>query len=156
MALAAKDTAAMNKAPRRQLVTLVGLTVGCGARTDLLVDDAVPLADAMPDVDVMVEEPTPPVDATAVPNSDVGVSDASSEVGTDDADAAASPAGQLDSGCGPDTCDGCCREDGVCVARAAVTARFCGSGGYRCLECPPGILCGVDTADQTIVCGHFL
>jgi hypothetical protein len=154
--LAATHTASMNKAPRWQLITLVGLTLGCGARTDLLVDDAVPFADAMPDVEAMVEERTLPGDATAVQDSEVGASDASSEVGTDEADAAASPAGPLDSGCGPDTCDGCCRQDGVCVARAAVTARFCGSGGYACLECPPGIRCGVDTADQTIVCGHFL
>jgi hypothetical protein len=138
---------------RWQLITLVGLiAAGCGARTDLLVDEAVPFADAMRDVDTIVEDRTPPGDATAVPDSDVGASDASSEGRTGDADAAVS----LDSGCGPATCDGCCRDNGVCVARAAVTVRFCGSGGLSCLECPPGIRCGVDTADQTIVCGHFL
>jgi hypothetical protein len=146
----------MSKAPPWQLVVLVSLTLGCGARTGLLVDDAVPFADAMPDVDATVEDRTSAGDAAEVADRDVGASDAPSEVGTEETDADGSPAGPLDAGCGPDTCDGCCREDGVCVPRAAVTARFCGSGGHGCLECPPGIQCGVDTADQTIVCGHFL
>ncbi|HTB78998.1 MAG TPA: hypothetical protein VK762_37400, partial [Polyangiaceae bacterium] len=77
----------MSKAPPWQLVVLVSLTLGCGARTGLLVDDAVPVADAMPDVDATVEDRTSPGDAAEVADRDVGASDASSEVGTEETDA---------------------------------------------------------------------
>jgi hypothetical protein len=143
------------RARRWQLAALVGVTLGCGARSELLLDRAAASADAaQDDVEAAIVGRTPENDATAMPYID-----AKTEVvvtGNADADAVAAPAGPPESGCGPKTCDGCCREDGTCVARSAVTARFCGSGGHGCLTCPPGITCdGVNPSDGTIVCGYF-
>jgi hypothetical protein len=81
-----------------------------------------------------------------------GSFDAPPDASPGDADAdAALP----DSGCGPSTCRGCCTKDGTCVRPDEVSAAFCGSGGFACLACPPGITCGIDTTDGTRVCAHF-
>ena len=139
---------------------MVCLTLACGARTGLLEGEAAqPLSDAG-DATSDGEEAPPLPDATS-PGPD-GALDASPDAPVEasildaSADGDADATGRPDSGCGPDTCEGCCRDDGSCVRLQDVSASFCGSGGLGCLACPPGIECGIDTADGTRVCAHFL
>ena len=132
------------------------MTLGCGARTSLLVDDEIaPIA-----LDAGAPESgqaMPSDDAASTADHDEAL-DASSSDGTTsatgDATADAAEEGLPDSGCSPSTCDGCCRRDGSCVAPESQTQAFCGSGGNLCISCP--VACGVDTTDGTRVCGHFL
>jgi hypothetical protein len=144
------------------LLTIVGLTLGC-SRSGLLdypaapvtgdADDAATGGEDAPDSGA-VGEAGAARDGSSDGSSDAGSSDGSTSASTGDADAA--PTQRPDSGCGPDTCHGCCRDHGVCVRDETQTPAFCGSGGLSCIECPPGVACGIDTADGTRVCAHFL
>jgi hypothetical protein len=141
---------------------IASVTFGCG-RSDLLADDEpLPVAEDARDATTghddargdggAARDGEPLEGSFDAPSGDSSVSISTGDAG--DADAA--PAQRHDAGCGPDTCDGCCREDDVCVHDGTQTPTFCGSGGLGCIMCPAGIACGIDTADGTRVCAHFL
>ena len=141
---------------------IAGVTFGCG-RSDLLADDEpLPVAedarDATAGHDDARGDGEAARDASAIEGSfDAPSGDSSVSVSMGDAgDADAGSTERRDAGCRPDTCDGCCREDDVCVHDGTQTPAFCGSGGLGCIICPAGIACGIDTADGTRVCAHFL
>jgi hypothetical protein len=141
---------------------IASVTFGCG-RSDLLADDEpVPVVDDARDATSSREDARGDGEAARDGDAFEGSSDAPSGDGSmsvpmgDAGDADVAPAERRDAGCGPDTCNGCCREDGVCVRDGTQTSAFCGSGGLGCIMCPANIACGLDTADGTRVCAHFL
>jgi hypothetical protein len=137
-------------------LAIAAVTAGCG-RSDLLAAyEATPPANDATTGDREAGQSDGAPDAREDGAIDASSSDGSTFDAAGDAGADANPTELPDGACGPGTCDGCCRDDGSCVVRRAASAAFCGSGGLGCISCPPGIACGVDTSDGTLVCGHFL
>jgi hypothetical protein len=139
------------------LGAVVGLALGCGARTDpLLAIEQAPLELDGGEADATTEDTSPPMDAAAATDRNGEPSDASPNHASTTGDADSATAEGPDARCGPSTCSGCCRSNGSCVAPENETAAFCGNGGDLCIACPPEIACDLDTTDGTRVCGHFL
>ena len=134
---------------------IASMTFGCG-RSDLLADgEPLPVAEDARDATTGHEDARGDGEAARDAGAIEGLFDAPSgdssmSVSMGDAsDADAAPAQCRDAGCGPDSCDGCCRKDDVCVHDGTQTPAFCGSGGLGCIMCPAGVACGLDTADGT-------
>ena len=54
--------------------------------------------------------------------------------------------------CGPQNCDGCCDQNGICQAGA--TNAVCGQGGESCATCPSGFTCQGNVCEMPVTnCG---